>query len=440
MPRAVSRQALRMAGGIAVACTFFVSTPAGADSPVITGESTTILRMGRTDFEDSKNLFPMYEYLRFSVDRRDKSGSSTSLHVGGWLRGDLGDKSARDRYTDQDLQYGYLSYRGARSNLSINAGRQFVTEGVATERLDGLYLSGDLAAGLAAAAYVGSPVSTEANFKADDFVFGGRLAHSMPKYYSIGVSALRSQAGSSRYREEEGVDLWLHPLKQLDITGRSSYNSLTEGWMEHSYLASYAPLDNFRLYGNFQNINYNDFFFRVTTSALSFENRLLAQNEQVTKLGGGFAYSPVKVLTIAADYKHYDYKIAKGADYYGGKLTLSKPEFLLAGVSVHRMDGELDSLKYLEYRVFASKTFGKATLALDFTDLNYDDALSMNNVKNALIASAAASYRLKPNLELGADLDYSRTPDFDNEVKAMLKVSYAFDWTRADEGRAKREK
>jgi hypothetical protein len=438
-PRAVSRQALRMAGSIAVACTFFIATRAGADALVLTGASTTILRMGRTDFQDSKNLFPLYEYLRFSVSSRDKSGSSTSLHVGGWLRGDLGDKSSQDR-TDQDLQYGYLSYQGARNNLTLNAGRQFVTEGVATERLDGLYLRSDLAGGLVAAAFIGSPVSTEPNFKADDFIIGGRLAQSMPKYYSVGVSALKSQAGSSRYREEEGVDLWLHPLKQIDITGRSSYNSLTDGWMEHSYLLSYVPLDNVRLYGNFQHINYNDFFYRVTTSALSFENRLLDPNERVTKLGGGFAYSPTKILTIAADYTHRDYHFAKGADYYGGKVSLSKPEFLVAGLSVHRMDGALDSLRYLEYRVFASKTFGKAALTLDFIDLNYDNQLRMNNVKNALMANAAVSYRLKPNLELGADLDYSHSPDFDNEVKGMLKVSYAFDWARADAGEGKHEK
>jgi hypothetical protein len=439
-PRAVSRQALRMAGSIAVMCIFFSAAPAGADSPIITGESTTRLRMGRTDYEDSKNLFPLYEYLRFTISSRDKNGSTTSLHVGGWLRGDLGDRSFQDRNTNQDLQYGYLSYQGARDNLVVNAGRQFVTEGVASQRLDGLYLRSDLAAGFAAAAFVGSPVKSEPNFKADDFIFGARLSQSMQKYYSIGVSALQSQADSSRYRQEEGVDLWLHPLKQIDITGRSTYNSVTDGWMEHSYLLSYAPLDNLRLFGNFQNINYNDFFFRVTTSALSFQNRLLDPNEEVTKLGGGLAYNPWKALSIAADYTHYDYRIAKGANYYGGKLTLSKPEFLLAGFSVHRMDGDLDSLRYLEYRVFASKSFGKASLTLDFIDLNYDDTLPMNNVKNALVATAAAAYKLKPNLELEADLDYSHSPDFDNEVKAMLKVSYAFDWTRADQGEGKHEK
>jgi opacity protein-like surface antigen len=429
-----------VAGSIVVACALGVSTPAGADSLTVSGESSTILRMGRTDFAESKNLFPLYEYLRLSVASRDKKGGAVSLQLGGWLRGDLADRSHPDGRTDQDLQYGFLSYQGARNNFTLNAGRQLVTEGVATERLDGLYLAGDLGAGFAASAFVGAPVRSEPSYRADDLIYGGRIGHGMPKYYSIGISALQSTAGSSRYREEAGVDLWLHPVSKLDVTGRSSYNSITEGWMEHSYQASYAPLDKVRLYGSLQQVNYEDYFFRVTTSALSFQNRSLDPKETVTKLGGGMAYSPVKELTVSGEYRHHDYKLGRDADYYGGRVSLSRPEFLLAGFSVFRMDGGIDTLKYLEYRVFASKSFGKASLALDFIDLNYDTALAASQVKNALSATAAASYRIQPDLLLGADLDYSHNPDFADEVRGMLKATYAFDWTRADEGGAKGEK
>jgi len=439
-PVAISRQALRMAGGIAAVCTLSVSVPVYADTTAISAESNTILRMGKTDFQDSRNLFPAYEYLRLSVADTDKDGSTTSLHVGGWLRGDLGDKSARDRYTDADLQYGYLSYRGAKNNLVINAGRQFVAEGVTTERLDGLYLRNDFAAGFSAAAFVGSPVVTEPNFKADDLVFGGRISHSMYKYYTVGISALKSFADSGRYREEEGVDLWLHPVKQIDVTGRSSYNSLTNGWMEHAYDIAYVPLDNLRLYGNLSNINYKDYFFRVTTSALSFTNRLIDPNEQVLTLGGGMAYTPIKNFTIAADYKHHNYEIAKTAHYYGGKLSYSQPRFLAAGFSVHRMDGNVDKLKYWEYRLYASKTLGKADLTLDVIDLNYDSTLGTNNVRNAVTVAAAASYEINESLKVGADVDYSHNPDFDNEVKGLVKITYVFDSKRAAEGRAKSEK
>ena len=53
-----------------------------------------------------------------------------------------------------------------------------------------------------------------------------------------------------------------HP--QLDLTGRSTYNSITSGWMEHSYAASYAPLTTLRLGADYSHINFKDYLASVT--------------------------------------------------------------------------------------------------------------------------------------------------------------------------------
>ncbi len=79
---------------------------------------------------------------------------------------------------------------------------------MATERIDGLYLRSDLAAGFGAAAFVGSPVVTQSNFKGGDITYGGRVSQGNPKYYSIGLSALRTDYDNSRIREEQGIDIW----------------------------------------------------------------------------------------------------------------------------------------------------------------------------------------------------------------------------------------
>ncbi|MBJ6726925.1 hypothetical protein [Geomesophilobacter sediminis] len=436
--RAAAGRVLAWAGGLAAGA-LLISFPAGAwAAPEVSAESTTILRLGNTDFPGSKDLYPLYEYLHLSLTGAETKGNSLSLYFGGWGRGDLGDKSFNDRYTDGDLQYGFLSYRWGRNNAVANAGRQFVTEGVATQRLDGLYLRSDLGAGFAAAAFVGSPVNTEPNVKADDFVFGGRVTHSAAKYYTLGVSALRSNAGSTRYREEEGVDLWLSPVRQLDVTGRSSYNSVTEGWMEHAYTMSLRPTDKLQLFADLRQVNYRDFFYRVTTTALTFQDRLIDPGERDLALGGGIGFTPVKGVTLTADYRHHDYEIAREAHYYGGKVALSFPEKFAAGGSVHRMDGGSDPLRYLEYRVYASKSFGPADLTLDFIDVNYDSTLSTNNVRNVFVVTAAGAYRVTRSVTLAADVDYSKNPDFDNEVKGMLKAVVSFD--AALEGRGKSEK
>lgn len=433
---------VKIAGCIAAACcTLLAGAPAMAETTV-SGQSDTILRMGRTDFEKSKNLFPAYEYLRLSVVSTEKDGSATSLHIGGWGRVDLGDKSAGDRHTDADLQYGYISYQGAKNNLLVNAGRQFVAEGVAAQKLDGVYLRNDFAAGFAAAAYVGSPVVTEPNLIAEDFVYGGRVTHSMNKYYTVGLSGLRSFVDSGRYREEAGVDLWLRPIKQIDVAGRSSYNSITNGWMEHAYALSYTPIDSLRINADVSNINYKDYFYKVTTSAFVFNplTNGINPNEEVVAIGGSASYAIDKNFTIVGDYKHYDYDIAKAADYFGGKLTYSAPESYAAGISVHRMDGSVDRLKYYEFRVYASKKLGKADLTLDVIDINYDDSKSMNNVKHAVTAVAASSYEISQSLKISGNIEYSKNPDFDNEVKGLVKLTYLFDTKHAAEGGTKSEK
>jgi hypothetical protein len=431
---------LKIAGGIAAACTtLLAAAPAMADT-VVSGQSDTIIRMGQT--VDKKDIYPAYEYLRLSATTVVKDGSAISLHVGGWARVDMAEKSARDRYVDADLQYGYLSYQGAKNNLIINAGRQFVTEGVAAQRLDGVFLRNDFAAGFAAAAYVGSPVVTEPNFKADDFVFGGRVTQSNYKYYTLGVSALKSFSGSARYREEEGVDLWLHPIKQVDLTGRSSYNSITNGWMEHAYAVSYTPIDSLRLSVDISNINYKDYFYKVTTSALVFNplTNGIDPNEKALAAGGSVSYAINKNFTLVGDFRNFSYDIAKSANYFGGKATYSLQDSFAAGFSIHRMEGHIDRLNFYEYRVFASKKLGKADLALDVIDINYENAGSMNNVRNALTIVAASSYELIQRLKIGADIEYSKNPFFDNEVKGLVKLTYLFDTKHAAEGGTKSEK
>lgn len=415
------RFALPLAG-VAAVCSLVVGMPVKADAFSITGQSDTIFRM-RESSSDKKNLYPLYEYLKLSLTDLDKAGA-VSFEAGGWVRADLADKST-DKYYETDLNYGYLSYRPKMNNAAFNVGRQFVAEGVAAERLDGLYLRSDLAAGFGAAAFAGAPVVTEPTYSGGDLIYGGRVTQSLPNYYTVGVSALQTEKNGRRIREEEGVDLWLHPVTQIDVVGRSSYNSLTSDWMEHAYTVSYSPLANLQINGDLSKINYRDYFYHVTTSALSLTNGILNPNEKSLALGGSIGYTPIKNLTVAADYKNYDYDIAGHANYFGGKATYSLPENFSAGFSVHRMDGVTDRLRYDEYRVYAAKKLGKLDLTVDYFDVHYDN--SINGIKNTFSLTGAAAYDLTEQLKVSADVDYAKNPDFDNEVQGFMKITYAFE-------------
>jgi opacity protein-like surface antigen len=421
---------------VLAASSLLLANQAMAADYSITGESNTFLRMKTT--VDDKDVYPLFEYLRLSVAVAEKDGCATSLHIGGWGRLDMNDTSTREGNWNGDLQYGYISHQGAKNNLLLNAGRQFVTEGVASERMDGLYLRSDFAAGFKAAAFVGAPVVTEPNFSGGEYLYGGRFSQGMPAYYSIGVSALKSEGAShARDREEEGVDLWIHPMKQVDLTGRSSYNSLSSGWMEHAYTLSISPMDALKLTAHVSNINYEDYFFHVTTSALSLTNGIISPNEELTTAGVGVSFEPMKNLTVAADYRKYLYEIVGDADYFGGKLSFTLPDSLSAGFGAHRMEGAGDRLRYNEYRLYALKKLGAVDLAADFFDINYDRRI--NGVWNSFAITASAGYRFDEKLRVWADLEYAQSPDFDDEVRGLVKVAYAFDMKRS-EGRGKSEK
>jgi len=70
--------------------------------------------------------------------------------------------------------------------------------------------------------------------------------------------------------------------------------------------------------------------------------------------------------------------------------------------------------------------------------VNYDSRI--NGVRNAYTIAGAASYEFSKNLKIAADVDYSKNPDFDNEVKGLLKLTYLFEVKIADKGVAKSEK
>jgi hypothetical protein len=420
-----------MMGGIAVLCPLIVILHTQAYAVSISGESETIFRMQKIN---DRNLYPLYEYFRLSGSDSMRGGGTLSVNAGAWGRVDLRDRSG-DKNPYGDLQYGYVSYGGNKGNVLINAGRQFIAEGVATERLDGLYLRSDLAAGFGAAAFVGSPVVTQSNFKGGDITYGGRVSQGNPKYYSVGLSALKTDYDNSRIREEQGIDIWVHPLRQVDLSGRSSYNSITSGWMEHAYTVAVTPFEKLRFAANLSKLNYKDYFYQVTTSALSLTNGLLNPREDVLSLGGSIEYTPIKNLRIVVDYKNYDYAVAGEAKYYGGKATFSLPESYGGGLSYHRMEGEIDKLRYDEYRIFASKNIGKASLAVDLFDVRYESPI--NGRRDTYAISAAVGYEVTPAVQVSADVEYSRTTDSDNAVAGFFKFVYRFDMNFGAEGRSK---
>jgi hypothetical protein len=414
------------------------STPLIASDYAISGESNTIFRP-RTAI-NKKTIFPAYEYLRLSLDDTRKDGTGLSFYLGAWGRADLADKSSSNS-TDGDFQYAYLTYRAPKNNTVATVGRQFISEGVASERIDGVYVRNDFVYGIGASAFLGNSVITEPTkiLPGGGIVYGTRISQTDKKYYTVGLSAIKSEYdNSSSYREEEGLDLWIRPLDKVELIGRSSYNSITSGWMENSYSVSYSPLKDLSLGADFSHINFKDYLASVTTSALSLVNPIWKSNEKQTAIGTNAAYTVNKDLTVAADFKFFSYDQSGDASYFGVKATYAMPDSLLFGCGLHRMEGYVERLRYVEMRAFASKKMGQTDLALDAVATNFDKMI--NGIRNGLTITGALGHEINRKLKLGADLEIARNPDFDREARVLLKATYTFDTTVPTEGGTKSEK
>jgi hypothetical protein len=404
-----------------VLLSFFSIIPGKTLAATIAGESRTYLQYRETAAGDK--LLPLYEYLDFTV--QDLGKESISVHFGGWLGYDLSNDSfGQNADKDRSVQYGYVSYRAKENNTVVNLGRVMVFEGVASERLDGIYARTDIKGGFGVSVYGGAlAIQGEPN---DNTIYGGRLSHQSAGLYTLGISYLKQELNSRSFREEEGIDLWLQPVNKVAITGSSSYNKETTGWMEHAYYLMLGPFDKLRFNTEASWINYADYFAGSTTNVFNMTpGGPIDPREKVNILGEEIFYSIDNNWALSVNYKKYGYDIAGNANYYGAKATYVLPKSYNAGLSIHKMDGDTNRLKYDEYRIYASKKIDKVDVAVDFIDVKYKEPI--NDVTNAYSVTLAAGYDLTPKLKLGADLEYSKNPDFDKEVRAFLKINYRFD-------------
>lgn len=418
---------------IAVAVLSLILLPVVASALTLSGDSRTYL-IGREGSDDSK-YWPFYEYLDFNVD--GIGAAQVSFHFGGWGRLDLADKNPAfgTRSADGDIQYAYFTFRKDTGNTIVNLGRVPVFEGVASEIVDGLYAKTDFKYGFGVSAYAGNPVETTYFERDTDFIYGARLKYDVPNNIArIGVSYLKEDGNSQTRREEEGADLWVMPLKNVNIMGRSSYNSETDGWMEHDYRLVVGPFSNFTITPFLQWISYKDYFTSYSSSAFNFSlvPEIINPNDKVLILGGQADYAIYKQIVVDADYKHFHYDLSGNADYFGGKVTYQIPIFKAGGVGLgyHRMNGQNDEFKYDEYRIFAYEKRGKADVTADFLLIHYDDPI--NSVKTATTALLAGGYDITKATRVAADVSYSHDPYFRNDWRGLFKLIYKFNYAQAE--------
>jgi len=370
-------------------------------------------------FQDARgNRYqPLYERVDLEVQERERKWSFRSS---GLLRYDLRTPASDKREMDE-LTYAFLTYTPSPGRGPVfKIGRYYVFDGVAADQVDGVHFSWEIVPSTGLSVFGGRPVEAEFDGKRGDYVYGGRLYQRVQNKAEVGVSFLKEDNNDRRFREEFGLDIWLLPLKNIELQGHSYWNNMTEGWMEHFYTLR-IPLQKVVITGQFGQTDYRDAFSASTLSAFSPD--LLGRDEGLTKIGGSVEYRFSRDISAIANYMNYGYKKSGDARYYGGSVNAGA-RGLSAGLSVHRMDGDIERLRYLEFRAYIKKDVHRVTFVLDALDLHYDQPMS--GLRDAYSVSGTALYRITNALSVGADIDYRKNPDFSLNTLALLKLLYTF--------------
>ncbi len=112
---------------------FLLCASTAASAMDISVDTTTILRFEQRDVIGlaKRNLEPATQIIGLEINKL--ADGNLSLHLHGWGRADLGDKSFNDSATAGNLTYGFLQYRLKYANADLRAGRFAVREGVVNE-------------------------------------------------------------------------------------------------------------------------------------------------------------------------------------------------------------------------------------------------------------------------------------------------------------------
>jgi outer membrane protein OmpA-like peptidoglycan-associated protein len=365
----------------------------------------------------------VYEYL--SADAGRLGGTSFSFHFYGWGRHDLQDPSGNsESKTTGELGSAFLQYIHPTGNGEMRLGRFFLTDGSASEIVDGLFLKARTPIGLGMSVYGGVPAETTiASTQTGDSIYGGRVFYARPGLTEIGVSYLQEKGEfQDNDRKEIGGDLWLRPAGILDLIGRATYNDATRAIAYQRYLLRFSPVPGVDLYAGYEGYAYKDRFQTSLNPAFIFP-----AIDNTDKVNTGFAsmdWEVVKGFTLTLGGKNIRHDSAAIGDAARGDLGFKyvyNEHRDAVGASGAIVDADRDENSFSEYRGYATYSPGKWRFSMDALTHQYKQAIS--GTKQAYQVVASAGYRPIEILRLSGDVTYTKSPQFDSDYAGLVRVS-----------------
>ena len=380
-------------------------------------ESRTYVPARGIDGGDTHLLF--YEYLALDAGNLGVPGLYVS--AGGWGRVDLADETFGEE-TNGDLQYGYIGWRGPKSNLEARLGRIDFTGGVArNEVFDGALFGTDLPAGFDLTLFGGVPAAADEDGRSGDTLYGGRLSLGREGLYRLGGSYLKEENDSEDAREQAGADVFFAPVALVRLGGSSIYDLRDDGWAQHDYRLDLGPFVKVvQLAATWRSTDYRHYFQAVRNSA--FEE--VSAEEQLDRIGGQVRIGLGRGLSLTGEYVSYAYDVAESAQAYGGSLDWAGSGYS-AGAGYLQMHGDAAEDRYEQLRAYASAPIGRFSLAAGVEHLAYEEEI--NGEDSATTGTLALGYAASKALEFSASAEYGVTPSMEEEAAFLLALTWRYD-------------
>ena len=389
----------------------------------ITLSSKTYLLYYKRDIPGGSNqtFAPAYEYI--SADAAKLGGTSFSFHFYGWGRADLQDETGSSK-TSGELGSAYLQYLHPTGNGEMRLGRFFLTEGAASEIMDGIFLKARTPVGLGISVFGGVPVeATITSTEAGDSIYGGRLFFARPGFTELGVTYLQEKGTfQGEDRKEIGGDLWLRPFGPVELIGRATYNDATRALAFQRYLVRLTPFAGVDLSAGYEAYKVKDYFQTALNPAFLFP--AIDNADRVRTVFALLDWEAVKSVTVTLGAKSIRHDAAAIGDATRGELGVKyayNNNRDAVGVSAAVVSADKDQNAYREYRGYATYSIAKWRFVLDALTQQYKQAIS--GTKQAYTIVGSAGYRLLEVLQLSGDLTYTKSPQFDKDYAGLIRAS-----------------
>ena len=405
-----------------IAAALILGLPAFASAQTVEATALTLLA-GRQDPRDGTvhTVVPAIEDIWISARDLDIPGiDATKIVVSGWgmvSSGDLIDGS--DNVTG-DLDLAFFEGKIFGRHLTLRAGRQLVSSGVARNlQLDGLDLVAKGPLGLGLEAYGGVPVVPRFAYGHGQSVAGGRLFWRPAQVFEGGMSFVQIFDDGRTDRQELGADARVVVSDKVTLSGLAAFSVIEERLSEAQLRLLWQAKRNFELTLEAGRTAPDLFISRASIFSVFAE-------ETRDEAGTTLYFRPWSHLRLWAD--GFVLSDDSGTGGRGGlRASVSFDSANATQVGVEGRVLALPSSRYVQGRLFGSHRFEhKVTATIDCDAVVLDPAINGQDL--SVTFAATLGWDFLPGWKAVLVGVTGETPLLEWRVEGMAKLAYMFDY------------